>query len=209
MRIGVAHSGWRLQAQVAYNRRGLTAPFNVSEDHVNLICLRHGETNYNLLGLCNDNPQIDVHLTARGIEQAQVAARSLAAMSIARIFVSELPRTRQTAQIINEAHGAPILVHAALNDWRTGLDGKPVAELYARIADDRLHTRIDGGETLFEHKQRVLGFIAWLRAQPPAPTLVVAHEETLRVFCAHFRRLADDEMLALRFGNAEMLAFSL
>lgn len=176
---------------------------------MNLICLRHGETNYNLLHLCNDNPRIDVRLTARGIEQARAAACALADTPITRIFVSELPRTRQTAEIINEGRGAAIQVHPALNDWRTGLDGKPVAELYARIDGDRLHTRIDGGETLFEHRQRVLGFIAWLRDQPPAPTLVVAHEETLRVFCAYFRQLSDDEMLALHFGNAEMLTFRL
>ncbi len=176
---------------------------------MNLFCLRHGETNYNQLRLCNDDPRVDVHLTPRGIEQAQAAALALADEAIARIFVSPLPRTRQTAEIINRAHQAPIEVHTAIHDWRTGLDGKPVAELYERIAGDPWHTRIEGGETLFEHKQRVLGFIAWLRAQPPAPTLVIAHEETMRVFCAHLRGLSDQDMLALHFGNAEILTFTL
>ena len=36
--------------------------------------MRHGETNYNRLGLCNDNPQRDVHLTDTGIRQAAQAA---------------------------------------------------------------------------------------------------------------------------------------
>lgn len=173
-----------------------------------LFCLRHGETNYNLLRLCNDDPAVDVHLTPRGIEQAQAAAQALANETIARVFVSPLPRTRQTADIVNRVHRAPVEAHAALHDWRTGLDGSPVAELYERIARDPWHTRIDGGETLFEHRQRVLGFIDWLREQPPAPALVVAHEETLRVFCAYFQGLSDAEMLALRFRNGEMLTFT-
>ena len=32
-----------------------------------LYLTRHGETNYNVLGLANDDPAADVHLTARGI----------------------------------------------------------------------------------------------------------------------------------------------
>jgi probable phosphoglycerate mutase len=72
-----------------------------------------------------------------------------------------------------------------------------------------LHTHIDGGKTLLEHKQRVLGFIAWLHERPPQPALVVAHEETLRVFSAFFNTLSDQEMLALRFGNGEVLPYDL
>ncbi len=33
--------------------------------------MRHGQTNYNVLGLCNDDPARPVHLTDLGIEQVQ------------------------------------------------------------------------------------------------------------------------------------------
>jgi broad specificity phosphatase PhoE len=63
--------------------------------------------------LCNDNPQVDVRLTARGIEQAQAAGRALAKALIARVFVSELPRTRQAAQISMKRMGADLPIRRA------------------------------------------------------------------------------------------------
>ena len=171
--------------------------------------MRHGQTNYNVLGLCNDNPARPVHLTDLGIEQVQRAACDLKDVALERIVVSELPRTRQTAEIVNGDHHVPITVHPAVNDFRTGLDGETVKQLYCAIAADPMHTRIGGGETLFEHKQRVLGFLDWLRLQPERTVLVVAHEETMRVAVAHSLCLSDQQMLALRFANAEVIAFDL
>jgi alpha-ribazole phosphatase len=74
-----------------------------------LYCLRHGETNYNRLGLCNDDPARDVHLTPEGTRQAQAAALRLRAAPLERIIItSELPRTWQTADIINRDHRVPL-----------------------------------------------------------------------------------------------------
>ena len=169
--------------------------------------MRHGQTSYNVLGLCNDNPASEVSLTATGQQQARHAARRLADAPIEHIFVSELARTRQTADIINREHGVPVSTHPALNDWRTGLDGEPVAALYAGIADDPLNTRINNGETLLEHKQRVLTFIRWLCERNEQTVLVVAHEETMRVAHAWFRGLDDDAMLTHHFANTHILEF--
>ena len=170
--------------------------------------MRHGQTNYNVLGLCNDNPARDVFLTDTGRQQAHDAAHQLAQARIEHIFVSELARTRQTADIINRHHCAPVSTHPALNDWRTGLDGEPVSALYAAIAADPLNTRINNGETLLEHKQRVLTFIRWLRKRKEQTVLVVAHEETMRVANAWFHGLDDDAMLTHHFANTHILEFS-
>jgi broad specificity phosphatase PhoE len=172
-----------------------------------LYCMRHAETNYNRLGLCNDDPAVDVHLTETGIRQAERAAERLRQPRFRRIITSELPRTRQTAAIINRFHHVPVQVHPALNDIRTGFEGRPVAEYFAATGHDRLNIRIDGGESALDYKARVLEFVAWLERQPPVDTLVVAHEETLRVLDAHYRRMSDAEMLALNFGNCAVLEF--
>jgi alpha-ribazole phosphatase len=174
---------------------------------VRVYFMRHGQTNYNVLGLCNENPAIVVSLTDSGKAQAEAAAERLKEAAIRRIVVSPLPRTRETAEIVNRHHRAPIVVHPDIHDFRTGLDGRPVSELYERLGTNRLHGRAtEGGETLYEHKQRVLRFIEWLRAQEPMTTLVVAHEETLRVVIAHFHGLSDEAMLALTIGNCEVVA---
>jgi alpha-ribazole phosphatase len=177
---------------------------------MNIYCMRHGRTNYNDLGLCNDDPGQDVHLTETGIAQAQSAARELSAAAFDRIIVSPLPRTRQTAEIVNRYHAAPIEVHADLADIRSGFESKPVADYFAAIRHDQLGARVNGGESLLDHKQRVLRFIDWLKVQPDESLLVVAHEETLRVFVAYFEGgIADAQLRDIHIGNCEYRCYVL
>lgn len=170
-----------------------------------LYFMRHGQTNYNLLGLCNGDPAIDVHLTETGQHQARQAAEQLKNTPLDLILVSELPRTRQTAEIINRFHQVPIQSHAAINDIRSGFEGCPVNEYQSAIAKDRLHTKINDGESLLEHKQRIRGFLDWLTQRAYQSVLVVAHEETLRVIAGYFKGLTDEKMIDLHFSNCEIL----
>lgn len=123
--------------------------------------MRHGQTNFNCLGLCNDNPSIDVHLSATGKQQAQLVARALKSKNIQRV-----------------------------------------------IAHDPLHIRVNNGESLLDHKTRVIAFLYWLQQQPESTLLVVAHEETLRVIAAYFQQLDDETMIQLAFDNCEYLNFT-
>ena len=174
-----------------------------------LYLMRHGRTNYNERGLCNDDPTRDVHLTAEGIEQAEGAAERLRGTPINRIVTSQLPRTRQTAEIVNRHHDAPLEAHPLLNDIRSGFDGRPVADYFAATAADPLRIRANGGESLLDHKARVVKFIDWLREQPEEALLVVAHEETLRVFKAWFEGIEDERLRELHFANCEVLEYRL
>jgi alpha-ribazole phosphatase len=171
---------------------------------MNLYVMRHGRTNYNELELCNADPQADVHLNDTGIDQAQKAATALRDTAIDRIIVSPLPRTRQTADIINQHHHAPIDIHPDIIDIRSGFEGKPVDEYFSAIAHDPLNARVNGGESQLDHKQRVLGFLDWLKHQPDENILVVAHEETLRVFAAYFEgNIPDEKLRDIHIRNCE------
>ncbi len=171
---------------------------------MNIYCMRHGRTNFNDLGLCNDDPERDVHLTEVGQAQAQAAALALRAVRLQRILVSPLPRTRETAEIINRHHAVPIEIHADLSDVRSGFDGRRVADYFAATNHDPLRARANGGESLLDHKLRVLRFIDWLTTQSDQALLIVAHEETMRVFIAHFEGGVDDERLRdIHVGNCE------
>jgi len=172
--------------------------------------MRHGRTNYNDLSLCNDDPQHPVNLTQKGMEQAESAARLLRHVPFDRMITSPLPRTQQTAEIINHYHSVSIETHPDLADIRSGFDGKPVADYFAAIADDPLYKRVNGGESLFDHKQRVLRFIDWLKIQNDKTLLVVAHEETLRVFIAYFEgNIADHQLRNIHIGNCEFRRYTL
>ena len=169
--------------------------------------MRHGQTNYNVLGLCNDDPGKDVHLTEFGREQARLVAEKIQHERIDAIVVSELPRTRETAEIINRDHGAPIITQPLLNDIRTGLDSKPVAEYFARTEQDPLNISINKGESLLAHKHRVLQYFDWLKTLRYACVLTVAHEETLRVFYAWFNQVPDQGLRDLHFDNCQVLNY--
>ena len=160
---------------------------------MNLYVMRHGRTNYNDLELCNDDPNTDVHLDEIGKQQAREAAERLRDAKLDRIIVSPLPRTRQTAEFINHYHQVPIDVHEDIADIRSGFDGRAVGEYFAATARDPLNARVNGGESLLDHKRRVLGFIHWLQRQPQENILVVAHEETLRVLHTHFHHLPPEQ----------------
>ena len=162
---------------------------------MNLYFMRHGYTNYNEHELCNDDPQIDVHLNAIGEQQAKQAAAEFREVVLDRIIVSPLPRTRQTAEFINQYHHVPIDTHPDIIDIRSGFEGRPVDEYFAAIAHDPLNARVNDGESQLDHKQRVLNFIQWLLKQPEENILVVAHEETLRVVIAYFEGNIPDEGL--------------
>lgn len=169
--------------------------------------MRHGETNYNRLGLCNDNPMRNVHLTDTGIRQAEQAAEQLRHKPLRRILVSELPRTRQTAEIINRYHQVPVESHPALNDIQSGFDGRPVAEYFAAISHDPLHARVRGGESLLDHKQRINLFLLDLQSRQEDAVLIVAHEETLRAVSVWFQGLPDSALSEQHFNNGEILEF--
>ena len=171
---------------------------------MNLYVMRHGRTNYNELGLCNDDPSVDVYLDDTGKQQARAAAEQLRDVALDRIIVSPLPRTRQTAEIVNRYHDASIEVHPGIADIRSGFEGRAVSEYFDAIVHDPVNSRANGGESLLDHKRRVLGFIDWLQGQPEDTILVVAHEETLRVFVAYFEGgVADEHLRDIDIGNCE------
>ncbi len=144
-----------------------------------------------------------------GVSQAETAARELAETSIDVIFISQLPRTRQTARFIIEYHEVRIIECVELNDIRTGFDGKPVDEYFAEVGDDRFNFVPKGGESLGQFIHRINGFIDVLLMEEYENVLVVAHEETMRVFAARFNKLSNEEMAALSYNNCEYLQFKI
>lgn len=171
--------------------------------------MRHGQTNYNVLHLCNDVIEKNVLLTDTGKQQANTVAEKLRHVHFDKIIVSELPRTRQTADIINQTHHMEIISHPYINDIRSGFDSLPVRDYQQAIAHDRMNAHINDGESLLQHKHRVIEFIKWLQSQAYNSVLVIAHEETMRVFKAWFEHLDDATMIDLSFDNCAVLHYSL
>lgn len=169
--------------------------------------IRHGQSDYNIRELCNDKPEIPVSLTELGKQQAEEAVARLKNCKLSKIVVSPLLRTRQTADIINRSLRLPLAVDDRLCDIHTGFDSRPVADYMAFIASDPLHTKITGYESLLEHQARVCCLLDELYEQGEDQLLLVAHEETLRVFKAWSENLELSSVVGLPFKNAHPYEF--
>jgi broad specificity phosphatase PhoE len=168
---------------------------------------RHGRTNYNDLGLCNADPNVDVHLTTQGLKQAKDLADKLKDISIERIYISELKRTRQTADIVNEFHRVTIEVDPLLNDHRSGFEGQS-AELLMKALDEsenRWTARFNDGESIDDMKQRVGQFVSKLKDEPYASVLVVTSQWVIYAAVAIIRDISNEEAWKLGIQQATCL----
>ena len=149
-----------------------------------LYVARHGRSNYNDLKLFNSDPAVDVHLTELGIEQAKALAGELKDIKIDQIFVSQLKRTQQTAEIVNKYHNAPVLIDAKLNDHRSGFEDQPYDEYddLFEAADDKWNVRFNDGESLEDTRVRIRDFLVDLTSKSYESVLIVTSMTIVQAF---------------------------
>lgn len=172
---------------------------------------RHGRTNYNDLDLCNSDPDVDVHLTTEGTKQAEALADKLRNVSMNRIFVSELKRTQQTAEIVNQFHHVEIETEPLLNDHRSGYEGKPASQLIAAMdaAEDKWTARFNDGESIEDMKQRIAEFLNGLKAKPFDTVLVITSGWVIKVAIAIIKDVSYDEAWTIDAEQGSYLEFDI
>ena len=138
---------------------------------------RHAQTNYNVLKLCNADPSVDVHLSEEGLEQAENLAELLKVIDYDVVYFSELPRTRQTADIINKMHQKEMIVDGRINDNKTGFESQPVASFLNAVDSDPdpWNAKFNDGESLNDAAERARNFIDELRTKSYNSVLIVTH----------------------------------
>ncbi len=144
-----------------------------------IFWLRHGETALNAARIMQP---ADTPLSARGQQQAALAAQRIRTLAPVAILSSDMPRAWQTAQAAAAATGLPIVAEPLLRernfgDWRGRAHGSfgfdPVASLQAP----------PNGESMADFLARVA--LAWaaaatVRAGLHGPLLVVSHGLVIR-----------------------------
>ena len=154
-----------------------------------ITVVRHGQTNYNVIGLHNADPTADVFLTKVGISEAKQLAEQFKNEPFDAIFVSELPRTKQTAEYINRFHNLPILVDKRLNDINSGCDGQKAAGFRAErdASPDSFTYRREGFESSEDVYNRTADFLRDIKKKGYENVLVVTSKHNFR----HFRNIID------------------
>jgi len=142
-----------------------------------LYLARHAQTNYNVLKLANSDPAVDVHLSEEGIKQAENLGELLKEATYDIVYISELPRTRQTAEIINKYHNKELVVDSRISDNKTGFESQPVSDFVSAVdnAEDPWNAKFGDGESLNEAAERARNFIDELKTKDYQAVLVVTH----------------------------------
>lgn len=151
-----------------------------------LHLVRHGQSMWNVAGRVQGQSPRAGSLTALGRVQAAAVGRELTGTAIVS---SDLPRARETANIIGGMLGLPVLVDAGLREQRLGaLEGRRFADVEPVIDGLWAHPlRLPpgGGESIADLHLRVRRTLSRLATRYAGrEVVVVTHGGVLRVATA-------------------------
>ena len=176
-----------------------------------LYVIRHGQTEWNVQNrVCG---RADVELTEEGKQQARDAAHQLIGKGIARVIVSPLTRTQQTAQLLLEGSGLnlPMELDARIMEHdfgaNDGLDRRDPEFLRCRR---HVPLKQPGGESVFQVVHRVYSLIDEVKAcQEEGNVLFVCHGAVSRVIRSYFVDMTNEEFFGYLAGNCELVEYEL
>ena len=155
--------------------------------------VRHGESEANVGGFINDDPQRPIALTPLGRQQAESAAAQLWEIAFTHCYASELLRARQTAAILLRHRPIEVVLDARLNERHSGMDGRPVDAFNDLVRPDPVHFKPERGESFLEQMARVKSFLdETAQRHSDAIVLAVSHENPILAAMALAGRPAED-----------------
>lgn len=125
-----------------------------------------------------------MHLTEEGIRQVNATASFLATQSVDAILASPLARTRETAGIISEQTGIPVLIDDRLHETGLGIynDG-PIEKFFSKYPDMKMRISpdpLDGAESIIDMRGRIEEFLRDVKqVYADKKVVVVSHGDVL------------------------------
>ncbi len=187
-----------------------------------LVMLRHGQTEWNAGNRMQG--QLDTELSELGRDQAVAAAEVLAKRHPLLIVSSDLRRAYDTAVVLAERTGSPLIVDARLRETHLGdWQAMTHSEVDAAAPGARVTWRNDatwaphGGESRVDVARRSLPLITelvdsqsdWGADEPDRPVVLVAHGGLIAALTARLLGLPVDNWPVLGgMGNASWAQLS-
>ncbi|NIP37755.1 MAG: histidine phosphatase family protein [Candidatus Dadabacteria bacterium] len=175
---------------------------------MNLILIRHGETEWNKQGLCQGIS--DINLSEFGKVQASCLSESLKDSTIDSIYSSNLKRAYETARLIAENHDVNVEVEDGLREMDQGdFEGQPFVKLretHGHLLQswraDPANFRIPNGETLQEVQDRAYNAIKNIRLNNEGKTvLIVSHNFTIITLLCKFQGTSLDDFYKYKINE--------
>lgn len=165
--------------------------------------VRHGEAEHNVRHIIASDVEGSrtgsIHLTDRGRLQIEERSKELKHEQVDIIIHSPLLRTRETAEILASATGAPMREDARLHETTFGSwEGKPVSLFLVAhpSPQSRLETGADGVEGFRSTRERTTSFLEeTLREFSGKTIVVVSHGDTLEMLFGLLTHETLDESL--------------
>jgi len=186
----------------------------------NLILVRHGESEWNKLGVWTG--LTDIPLSERGIEESAAAGEKLKSFVINLCYISSLRRSRQTLDEIKKITGQnfPTFENKALDERDYGIyTGQNKWEIKKVIGEDQFrklrrgwNTGIPKGETLEDVYNRVVPYYK-MQILPDLRSgknvLVVAHGNSLRALVKYLENISNEGIEKLEIATGEIYIYSI
>lgn len=186
-----------------------------------LVLVRHGESEWNKLGLWQGWTDID--LTEKGLEQAREAGRQIKDIKFNRAYSSPLMRASNTLieilKVINQTE-LPITKDQAMTEKHYGIyTGKNKWEVQKEIGDEefqKLRRAWDyptpEGESMKQVYERLIPYyeqqiLPELRAGKNV--IIASHGNTLRTLVKFLENLSEEAVAQLEFGIGEVYVYEI
>ena len=186
----------------------------------NLILVRHGESEWNKVGVWTG--LTDISLSEKGVEEARLAGEKLKNFPINVSYISSLKRARQTLIEIKKIVGKdfPTYENKALDERDYGIyTGQNKWEIKKVIGEEQFqklrrgwNTGIPKGETLEDVYNRVVPYyktqiLPDLEAHKNV--LVVMHGNSLRALVKYLDNISNEDIEKLEIATGEIYIYSI
>jgi broad specificity phosphatase PhoE len=162
----------------------------MERDDTRIFLIRHGETEYNRLGVFRGRLEMD--LNDRGRKQAREIGLALRGEGLCRLYVSPLGRAVETARIIAESLEVDYVIDQAFNNIELG-EWQGVAkekiqhdypQMWAAWTSEPENLVIPGGETVRDVQQRAFAGLLRLAKVKSPPFGIVTHRSVIKSLAA-------------------------
>lgn len=178
---------------------------------MNIYIMRHGTTNWNEKGRTQGRTQN--RLSKAGLELAENQAKQYKDVKFDVIYASPLMRTMQTARIMNQYHGVPIIKDERITEIDQGIFSR---RLWRMLTDEEKEMKAKRlvsckMEPYPDVLKRVKEFLAWLlENEKRENVLIVSHNNLCSFMECVLNGIEpdfDNQAQINSFGNAAVKLF--